>query len=235
MSLLPGDLAIRLKNMTPFVTIRIHAAMIFVLATSCLAQDGALTVANMLGKTHQSGSLGYWSPQRCGHENDRYPTLPRMSRATNGATALASLQELFSKDDARMHVTEDSMGMIRMLESDVPNDILNVRINHISFNGRVQGADLFRGPNSAMRSIFSAPEVQAFAETHHIKRFFSSRLPNNASSGARAYGELNDVTVSQALDYLLRIFPGYWIYGNCTGEGGNREIYFWFVETGSLK
>jgi hypothetical protein len=41
-------------------------------------------------------------------------------------------------------------------------------------------------------------------------------------------GELNDVTVSQALDYVLETFPGYWVYENCTTPDGGRSINFEF-------
>lgn len=122
--------------------LRILIIITSVLTTSCFAQDGALAIASILDKAHQSGSLGYWSPERCGSENDLYPSLPRMTRTSNQATALTSLQELFA-NDPRMNVTEDSKGMLRMLESDVPIDILSVRISHVSFNVRVQGSDLF--------------------------------------------------------------------------------------------
>jgi hypothetical protein len=44
------------------------------------------------------------------------------------------------------------------------------------------------------------------------------------------HGELDDVTVSQALDYVRRTFPGFWIYENCISPEGERSVYFNFVD-----
>ena len=41
-------------------------------------------------------------------------------------------------------------------------------------------------------------------------------------------GELNAVTVLQALDYILKAFPGFWIYENCTLLDGGRSVNFDF-------
>jgi hypothetical protein len=41
-------------------------------------------------------------------------------------------------------------------------------------------------------------------------------------------GQLNDVTVSQALDYILMTFPGYCVYENCTTPDGARAVNFEF-------
>jgi hypothetical protein len=37
-------------------------------------------------------------------------------------------------------------------------------------------------------------------------------------------GELNDVTVAQALDYVLETFSGFWFYQNCKNPEGERKI-----------
>jgi hypothetical protein len=42
--------------------------------------------------------------------------------------------------------------------------------------------------------------------------------------GPSVPGELNDVTVAQALDYVLQTFPGFWLYQNCQNpDGGGRS------------
>jgi len=38
------------------------------------------------------------------------------------------------------------------------------------------------------------------------------------------YGHLRDVTVSQALDYILQTFRGFWVYENCVDEQGKRTV-----------
>jgi len=75
--------------------------------------------------------------------------------------------------------------------------------------------------------IMAAPGVDAFMKEHDIRtRAFRieglyPRLPDIP-------GELDDVTVSEALDYVLRTFPGYWVYENCTTPEGTRSVNFRF-------
>jgi hypothetical protein len=44
------------------------------------------------------------------------------------------------------------------------------------------------------------------------------------------HGELNDVTVAQALDYVLQTFPGLWTYQNCHNPEGGRKISVGFYD-----
>jgi hypothetical protein len=118
-----------------------------------------------------------------------------------------------------------------MVETGVPDDFLNVRIHHVQFDLSQFGLPVAGGPNIEMRKIMLTPEVQAFKRAHNLGPFSGFRVPGDATTDPRHVpGELNEVTVSQALDYVLQSFPGYWIYGNCTNEGGQREVYFWFIE-----
>ncbi|HVR26611.1 MAG TPA: hypothetical protein VMU26_25200 [Candidatus Polarisedimenticolia bacterium] len=128
-----------------------------------------------------------------------------------------------------MRVTQDPGGIVRMAEANVPNDLLDVTIHHVSFSPQ-DGTAVFGGPNMALQAILLTPEVQAFKSAHNVGPFSSFRLPGDAAANRRhVFGELNDVTVSEALDYVLQTFPGYWVYGNCTNEDGGREVYFWFI------
>jgi len=41
------------------------------------------------------------------------------------------------------------------------------------------------------------------------------------------------VTLSEALDYMLKTFPGLWVYESCRGSGkDNRVVVFAFYRTG---
>jgi len=53
---------------------------------------------------------------------------------------------------------------VRMFETDVPKDLLEIKIHHMSFD--VPG---FHGPNMAIRLILSAPEVKKFRKVHKIE------------------------------------------------------------------
>jgi hypothetical protein len=41
-------------------------------------------------------------------------------------------------------------------------------------------------------------------------------------------GDLENVTVSQALDYVLKTYPGFWAYENCQNDSGGRKIFLRF-------
>jgi hypothetical protein len=51
---------------------------------------------------------------------------------------------------------------------------------------------------------------------------------NPVSNKPIGAGELEDVTVAQALDYILQRYPGFWLYENCHDQGGGRSVYFNF-------
>jgi hypothetical protein len=135
-------------------------------------------------------------------------------------------------DDSKMQVSQEPGGMIRMVETDVSTDFLNVKIRHLSFDSYVRGDDVFNGPNMALHVILSTPEVMAFKRAQNIGPFSDGfRMPGDSGSNKpRVRGELDDVTVSQALDYVLQSSPGFWIYGNCLSEGGSRSVFIWFFD-----
>ena len=58
---------------------------------------------------------------------------------------------------------------------------------------------------------------------------FTNRLRRTAPS----VPELNDVTVEQALDYVLQTFPGFWFYQNRHDPHGRRKISVGFVSINS--
>lgn len=58
-------------------------------------------------------------------------------------------------------------------------------------------------------------------------------FPLSGDSGSDkpiVYGRLKDVTVKQGLDYILQIFPGFWIYENCVNTDGERTVHLSYYE-----
>jgi hypothetical protein len=204
------------------------ATSVLILFGSCLGQERVESIADILKKAHVSGSLVYWSTAGCGADGSRYPSFPKLLPINYSGSPLDALHDMFA-DDPKMGITQESGGIIRMAEADVPHDFLDVKIHHVSFSLPRVGRVWFTGPNMALQAILLTPEVQAFKSAHNIGPFSGFRLPGNATSDRpQVHGELNDVTVTEALDYVLQMFPGYWIYGNCTNTGGDREVFFWF-------
>jgi hypothetical protein len=130
-----------------------------------------------------------------------------------------------------------------MIERGVPSDLLNVRIAHVSFEGRgaaaVQNAGVYT-PNDALRAILQAPEIANFMGAHHIERSVGNEaVPGNLFGQwppeyPHISGSLDNVTLSAALDRVLKTFPGIWVYENCPrSKNKGRTVYFHFFTCGT--
>jgi hypothetical protein len=136
------------------------------------------------------------------------------------------LQEMFT-DDPKMHVTQDANGNIRMVETNVPRDLLDLRIEQVPFlsDSGIHAA------NWALSQIMTTPDVKNYMTVNKIGpvvpdvRLFIGPLSPNAP---KISGDLYFVTVSEALDYILKTYPGFWAYEECPGENGGRTVYFDF-------
>lgn len=205
---------------------RLAIASIVFVAGSCLSQDkggvdqrvAVPVVQNILSTEQRSGSLEYWG--FCDLDKG-WPDFPE-PRPVSGheGSALDVLQEMFA-DDTKMRVTQERDGKIRMAETDVPQDFLEVKIHHLSFP-----CDYHSGA-MAVYAILNTPEVIAFMD-HSIGRKVAWEgwgMPGQiVTDGPSVPGELNNVTVEQALDYVLQTFPGFWFYQNCHTPEGRRKI-----------
>jgi hypothetical protein len=236
-------------------SLNLKVASVWVLAASCLAQDrggvdsavAVPLIGDVLRKANVSGSLAYWG--RC-EKNMSSPDFPRVRILPDySRPPLEVLRKMFA-DDPLMRVTQEPGGKIRMAEADVPSDLLNVRISHLSFNVVVQPelrpakstlgdptvallhwpTKTLGGPNMALEIILSTSEVSAFKRARNIKPLptLGFLLPGDSASKPPVPGELDNVTFSQALDYVLESFPGFWIYENCPSADGGRTVVFNF-------
>jgi hypothetical protein len=214
------------------------AALLFLLGP-CLAQErGGLDpraarplITEVLSKAQLSGSLEYSGV--CDFHKV-YPDFPQLRWPTgHDSSPLEFLQTMFDVDPY-MRVTQDSDGKIRMVETDVPSDLLSVQIQHLSFYpADARQSDPVHGPGMALLAISETPEVVAFGKAHSIEGLPSPDkeliMPGDCCGGGRiVHEELDDVTVSQGLDYILLTFPGFWLYENCPGPEGVRTVYFTF-------
>ncbi len=158
-----------------------------------------------------------------------YAMFPEVRAAEHSGSPRELLQEMFA-GDSKMRVTQEPGGMIRMSEAGTSTDLLDIKIHHIEFSDYEHPERMAAGAYAALHKILLSPEVQDFKKSHKMALFdfhVESTLDN---SKPRAYGVLDDVTVSQALDYVLHIFPGYWVYGNCMSKEGGREVFLRFLE-----
>ncbi len=192
-----------------------------------------LPILEILDTARVSGSVVLWGSCTVSYP----PDLPKLRvSATDRASALQALREVLA-DDPAMQITQDSDGTIRMIERGVPSDILNVKIRHVSFEGRGTSAqsDGMYTPNDALRGVLQAPEIVDFMRAHDIERPTGTEaVPGNLFGPwppeyPHISGSLDDVTLSEALDRILKTFPGIWVYENCPGsKKKSRSVYFHF-------
>jgi len=111
-------------------------------------------VQRILSREGRSGSLEYWG--FCDPKKD-WPDFPEPRSVSNRTgSALDLLQWMFA-DDPKMQVTQGRDGKIRMVEADVPQDLLQVKIHYISFS------HAHSGPMSVY-VLLNTPEVKAFMD-----------------------------------------------------------------------
>ena len=187
---------------------------------------GATLIRGVLSKAHASGSLEYWGV--CNY-HEVYPDFPKLRSVPNrDGSPVDLLREMFSVDP-EMKVSQDADGKIRMIEGDVPGDVLDVKLHFIRFGE-------YHGPNAAVVEILNAPELTAFRKEHNIGPEAGMRpgfgYPSEAFAPEKpkVSGDLEDVTVRQALDYILRTFHGFWLYESCKTPEGGRTMYLGFFE-----
>jgi hypothetical protein len=131
---------------------------------------------------------------------------------------------MFAKDED-MQVTQEPDGTVRMVEKVVPHDLLSVKIEHLSFDDeqKKDGPIFSFSPPAVLWFITRAPEVESFMKGHNIRR--EPRIVNESTTTEpHISGELNNVTLSQALDYMAKAFGGLWVYKECPGHKENERI-----------
>ncbi len=208
--------------------IRVHVVILLLtvicLPSPCHCQDSQdraaiASILDVLRRAHLSGSLEY-----CNLAVNTTPAGPSMP-------PLQALREMLA-DNKDMQVTQDPDGTIRMVEKTVPQDLPNVKIGHISFDEeQKKKPNLMYFDIHVMDFITGTPEVKTFMKDHSIS--FGPKVINRAMSPHPGFsGELNNVTLAQALDYMLKTFRGLWIYEECPGTIGSKRIaYFFFYGT----
>lgn len=187
-----------------------------------------MLIGGLFSKANVSGSLEYWGV--CNFK-ESYPDFPKLKRIPlHEGSPVELLQEMFSVDP-KMKVIQDADGRIRMIEEDVPNDLLDVKIHHLRFPSEYHGA------NIAVTVILRSPEVIAFRKEHNIgpENDWGDGIINFSSDAFAAgrpsvHGDLDDVTVREALDHVLLTFHGSWLYENCKTPDGGRTVWLGFFE-----
>jgi hypothetical protein len=134
-------------------------------------------------------------------------------------------------------VTQGADGRIRIDQDGVSTDFLNLKIANIPWEtGDSPTHYPIYNTGAALMRIWMAPEVRRFLQDRGMEMpAFLVIGPLSPSSPPRdaphLSGAVSDVTVSQALDYVLKTFPGVWYYEDCPGtENRHRMIELGFFQ-----
>jgi hypothetical protein len=186
-----------------------------------------------MGKANVSGSLIF-----SGHCDASTPTdFPHFRAASSaGRSPVDVARDIFAGRPSTQ-VTQDPDGTVRMTESGVPKELLNVKISHISFeaNGKPSQYTAFSGQSAIDNGVLRAPEVLAFMKAQG----FETRSGGGITGGSGPLPEylphitrsMDNLTVSQALDDVLKTFPGIWVYEYCPrGAGKGPFVDFFFFD-----
>jgi len=216
---------------------KLTSLFFLVLLNPCLSQQVTVkfnndprVIRDVLLEAHLSGSMVFSGGCKF---QDRTAPVPFVGMRRDLGSVSETLGQMLTVN-SKMRVTQDKDGMIRMAEADVPTDILDVKIHYISFKvPDVHGSSDYtlHGPWVALWTILRSPEVESFRKAHHIDLARGmDRLPGNVTDASvpDVTGELYDVTLSKALDYVLKTSPGYWVYEDASCEDGTRAVRFKF-------
>jgi hypothetical protein len=213
----------------------VNVSFLLVLLPSCVAQEArtispSLTgtiVGAVLTRAHASGSLVYSG--RCENNGGTFDLPLLRFPADRNTPPVQLLQQMFV-DDPKMHVTQDANGNIRMVETDVPRDLLDLRIVQVPFSSE-RG---IHAPRWAISQIMVTPDVKNYMTVNNIGpvvpdfRVFIGPLSPNAP---KIPDDLYYVTVSEALDYILKTYPGFWAYESCENGDKSRTVHLDFFPT----
>lgn len=188
--------------------------------------SGIPTIMKILSNAGLSGSLEYSG--NCTGGIDDFPKFK--APGNYDRRPLSALSEMFATD-SKIQVTQAFDRTIRIKDSDVPEDIIDVTISRILFKadpGR-DGLHALDNPGSALWFILRAPEVTDFMRTADIS-FEHNTVALSMTFSPRSehiLGELREVTLGQALNYMLKTFPGLWVYKNCPATTSRkRQVFF---------
>jgi hypothetical protein len=192
-------------------------------------------VLNVLREAKAPGSLQFFG--KC--DSFVYPGFPDFPPMTADSPTSGSpvqrLRSIFS-DDPAMQIRQAPDGSIEMIEDNMPQDFLDIKIGDITFNSTMTGG--FNNPNGAVNFVLGYPEVQNFITLHSI------RFPYSLNWGPYSHimgvpdpsrphisSRFQNVTVRFLLNQIAKTFQNLWIYENCpTSPGRSRVVYIRFYQ-----
>ena len=187
--------------------------------------EGMRVVRNILSNVKTSGSLEYSG--RCDFGQQDFPNAQIPAKQFASST-VDLLNDVFRRDP-KMRIWQDANGTVRMAQKNIPQDLLSVRISQLVFKENYWHDDASYHPWDALLVVLETPEVKDYMRRNRISSPFQQipgMRPVPSPELPHLSGELDNVTVSEALDYILKTFPGLWTYQDCEGADRGRMAVF---------
>jgi hypothetical protein len=166
----------------------------------------------------KSARLDFQGP--CEAPNSDVISFPpvKVNSPRDAGSSLSKVQEML-RDNRDISVKEDEFGIIRIKVAGVSGAILQTRIAQLTLDDDGQ-----YDPNAAIRAILNAKDLQSAMGQLHVRFAVSATgLENIPSKGAPHLEQSwKSLTVDQALDRVLRTFPGLVEYKECVRPNGDR-------------
>jgi hypothetical protein len=189
-------------------------------------------IMDVLHEANVSGSL-----ELSGCTGELRPIFPQTRSLTARSGSPVQMMREVLAENPTISISQDANGTIRMSGKDVPTSLLNVRISRVAFEDYAQNP--VYTPNDALTAILRAPEVSSFMDEHGLK------LPSGASAAPghagpwpttmpRISGPLDNVTLFEALNEVLKTFPGLWVYWNCPQSDHRVVVRFRFFRANKV-
>jgi hypothetical protein len=143
-----------------------------------------------------------------------------IQKKTPEADAEKTLRSMLA-NDKRFQVKTDPDGVVRVFESGMPNDVLNIRVKRVELSEEQRFND-----KDAMSEVLQSPEVQTYFEAHNIVQpidlggFISPsdpRLPHLEAA-------IENMTVLDALKHMLLVFGETGVYTEAVDTRGRRVV-----------
>jgi hypothetical protein len=122
-----------------------------------------------------------------------------------------------SRSNPHLTWVREASGLLRVRDDRVSNDVLRIRLQRVHFRNDANA-------NDAIVDALSAPEVQAYFKMNRIEDSAMpiGLIPTSTKGSPRLSGEVRDLTLGEALDYIMHYFPGLWIYSECQHDSLRR-------------
>jgi len=146
-----------------------------------------------------------------------FPTVDAQP-ASQGATGITAVRQIFRNDPQATTIVQDKSGMVRITIGNVSTSGLRTRIPVLTFDSASQ-----YNPLSAADAITIA--LGTYAARHGLQFGMASFVVGPPVEGApHLPPRMQNVTVDDALGSLARTFKGIVLYGSCRQPDG-KELF----------